>query len=116
VNPLTVITLMIMAAVVAWGVTLAHASRSLSKFRAEVARREAALRREMQDARDDVARARSHAAQVTRDAATWVAGCKQGRDDVISVVPLLIAARQGEPDGGDDTCREHAPQKVAEHA
>jgi hypothetical protein len=112
VNALTVTTLMIMAAVVAWGLTMVRTSASLSRVRAEMARREAAMRREIQHARDEVARARSHAAQVTRDAATWAEGRRQGRDDVISVVPLLIAAREG----GEDTCRPHAPQEVAEHA
>jgi hypothetical protein len=112
VNALTVATLMIMAAVVAWGLTTARVCASMSRIRAEMARREAAMRREIQHARDEAARARSHAAQVTRDAATWAAGCKQGRDDVISVMPLLIAVRER----GEDTCRQHAPQEVTEHA
>jgi hypothetical protein len=110
VNALTVTMLMIMAGVVAWGFTMVHASRSLSRIRAEMARREAAMRREIQRARDEVARARNHAAQVTRDAATWAAGCKQGRDDVISVMPLLVARE------GEGARRQHAPQQVAERA
>jgi hypothetical protein len=116
VNALTVTTLMIMAAVMTWGFTMVHASRALSRLRAEMARREAAMRREIQHASDEVARARSHAAQVAREAATWAAGCRQGRDDVISVMPMLIAAREGGREGGEDTCRQHAPQEIAEHA
>jgi hypothetical protein len=101
VNGLTVIALMIMAAVLAWGVTMAYAAVLLSRYRAEMTRRETQMAREIQHWREQAARARSHAAQVTRDAENWAAGLKQGRDDVISVMPLLIAAREaGEDDAG----------------
>ncbi len=111
-NGLIIATLMIMAAMMAWGFTKAHASAVCSRLRAEVTRRERELLREIQHCRDEAARARSHAAQVSRDAETWVAGCRQGRDDVISVMPLLIAAHEGT----GDACRRHGPHEVTEQA
>ncbi|HTS95587.1 MAG TPA: hypothetical protein VMI33_03125 [Streptosporangiaceae bacterium] len=111
-NGLTIATLMIMAAVVAWGFTKAHASARHSRFRADVARRERELLREIQHCRDEADRARSHAAQVSRDAETWVAGCRQGREDVISVMPLLMAAHEGT----GEACRRQRSQQVTERA
>ena len=98
-NALTITALMIMAAVAAWGVTMAYASVLLSRYRTEMTRRETRMRREIQHRRDHADRAASRAAQVSRDAEAWAAGLKQGRDDLISVMPLLIAAREGEEDG-----------------
>lgn len=112
-NPLTVALLMIMAAVTAWGFTLAHASTRHSRLRAELVRMEREARKEIQHWRDEAARARSHAAQVARDAANWAAGCRQGRDDVITVVPLLIAAH--EKAAGDGTSGRHGAEEAIEH-
>ena len=50
-------------------------------------------------------RARAHAAQVTQDAAAWAAGNRQGRDEVISIVPLIMAAKESPAEranGGQD--------------
>jgi hypothetical protein len=114
VNGLTVATLMIMAAVMAWGLTMVRASAQLSRLRDEMVRLEQTTRREIQHWKDEAARARTHAAQVARDSATWAAGCEQGRDDVIRVVPLLIAAqeqgREGDPRG------QRGAQQVTENA
>ena len=44
----------------------------------------------------------------------WAAGAKQGRDDVITVVPLLIAAQENHTAGG--TCGQHGAQQVTENA
>ncbi len=54
---------------------------------------------------DAAARAAEKAARAVEEAKTWADGCRQGRQDVISIVPLLMAARErtgapGEP-GGD---------------
>jgi hypothetical protein len=104
--------LIIMAAVSAWGFTLARASAHHSRLRAEWARAHEEMRKEIRHWQDEAARARSHAAQIARDTATWAAGCKQGRDDVIAVMPMLIAAQ----DGGGGTCSQHDAQEVTEHA
>lgn len=112
-NGLTVATLMIMAAVIAWGITLAFASARHSRLTGEIVRIEQMARREIQHWKDETARARSHAAQLARDKETWTAGCKQGRDDVITVVPLLIAAQEHHRPGG--TCGQHGAQQIAEN-
>ena len=113
-NGLTVATLMIMAAVVAWGFTTALASAHHSRLRDELARAEQRMRREVQHWKDEAARARNHAAQVERDSATWAAGCKQGREDVITVVPLLMAAQEQGKEVGP--CSQHAAQEVTKSA
>lgn len=99
-NGLTVALLMIMAAVMAWGFTMVYASAQHSRLRAEMARIERVMRKEVQHWRDEAARARTQAAQAVRDSATWAAGCKQGRDDVMTVVPLLMAAQEAAQEVG----------------
>jgi hypothetical protein len=114
VNALTVATLMIMAAVAAWGFTMVFAAARHSRLRDDVVRIEQMARREIQHWKDEALRARSHAAQLARDKENWAAGCKQGRDDVITVVPLLIAAQEHQTVGG--TCGQHGAQGVTENA
>jgi hypothetical protein len=77
----------IIAAVAAWGFTLRRAAQHIGRL-------ESANRTEVAYWKTETARARAHAAQVTQDKAAWTAGCQQGRDDVISVVPLIIAAQE----------------------
>ena len=113
-NGLTVATLMIMAAVIAWGCTMVFISAQNSRLRDEIARIEQMARREIQHWKDEAARARTHAAQLARDSETWAAGAKQGRDDVITVVPLLIAAQDNHRSGG--TCSQHGAQEITENA
>lgn len=113
-NGLTVATLMVMAAVMAWGFTMAVASAHHSRLRDEMVRAEQRMRREVQHWKDEAARARSYAAQLERDSATWAAGCKQGRDDVITVVPLLMAAQEHGKEVG--ACSQHAAQEVTKTA
>ncbi len=54
---------------------------------------------------DAAGRATEKAQRAAEEAKTWADGCRQGRQDVISIVPLLMAARErtGAPDpaGGD---------------
>jgi hypothetical protein len=107
-----VAALIIMAAVSAWGFTLARAAMHHSRLRAEMARAQEEMRKEIRHWQAETARARSQAAQVARDAATWAAGCKQGRDDVIAVMPMLVAAH--DPGGG--MCTQHGAQEVIENA
>ena len=114
VNDLTIAALMIMAGVTSWGFTMARASAHHSRLRAEMVRIEREARREIQHWRDEAARARSHAAQLARDSATWAAGCKQGREDVITVVPLLMAAQEQGKEVG--ACSQHAAQEVTKTA
>ena len=64
-----------------------------------IVRSRAAMAREIRHWQDAAARAASEAARVAQEAQTWAAGCRQGRDDVISMVPLLIAANERLPGG-----------------
>jgi hypothetical protein len=114
VNALTVAVLMVMAAVAAWGFTMVRAGMQHSRLRAEMARIEREARREVQHWRDEAARARTHAAQIARDAASWAAGARQGRDDVITVVPLLLAAQEKGTSGGSGS--QPDADEVIEHA
>jgi len=114
VNGLTVAILMIMAAIVAWGCTMVFAAARHSRLANEIVRIEQMARREIQHWKDEAARARTHAAQLARDNATWAAGRKQGRDDVIGVVPLLIAAQEHHAGGGP--CGQHGAQEITENA
>lgn len=86
----------IIAAVAAWGFTLRRAAQHIGRL-------EATNRTEVAYWKNETARARAHAAQVTQDKAAWAAGCQQGRDDVISVVPLIIAARDQPPTAPGNT-------------
>jgi hypothetical protein len=85
----------IVAAVTVWGLTLAHASATIRRIEAD-------RHREVQYWKKEAARARARAAQVSQDAAAWEAGRKRGRDDVIQVMPMIIAARDERPDPGLD--------------
>lgn len=76
----------IVAAVIAWGVTLAYAS-------ATIARLQAAWRDEVQRLRAEAVRARTPATQLRPGATNWAQGARQGREYMITMVPLLVAAR-----------------------
>jgi hypothetical protein len=73
------------AAVTAWGLTWARAAAAISRLREQ-------MRQEVRHWQDESARAKARAAQLAKDIATWTAGCKQGRDDLVTVLPLIIAA------------------------
>ena len=66
-NGLTVATLMIMAAVIGWGITMAFVSARHSRLMDEIVRIEQMARKEIQHWQDEAARARSRAAQLARD-------------------------------------------------
>lgn len=86
-NTLMTIAWAIIAAVAAWGLTLAHANVAIGRLQAE-------RRKEVKHWQAEAARARAHAAQLALDSAAWTAGCKQGREDVMTIMPLLVAAQQ----------------------
>jgi len=112
VSDLVVIALIVMAAVSAWGFTLARAAAQQSRLRAEMARMQETMDEEIQHWQEEAARARTRAAQIERDAETWAAGCRQGRDDVIAVMPMLMAAHEG----GGGMCSQPGAQQVLDHA
>jgi len=59
-----------------------------------VARSRAGMRREVIHWQDAAARATAEAARVASEAEAFKDGCKHGREDVISIMPLLVAAQQ----------------------
>jgi hypothetical protein len=78
---------------------------AMRRAAATVAEAEARMRRELAHWQDAAARATAEAARVAREAEAYKAGCQHGREDVISIMPLLVAAQQ-RPDAarvsGDD--------------
>ena len=65
----------------------AQARRVLAQARAD-------MRREVIHWQEAAARATAEAARVAREAEAFRDGCKHGREDVISIMPLLVAAQQ----------------------
>lgn len=72
---------------VGWRLGMIRAHAMLSEMFAR-------MRREVRHWQDAAARATAEADRVAQAAETWAAGRKQGRDDVISIMPLLMAAQQ----------------------
>ena len=52
------------------------------------------MRRELAHWQEAAARATAEAARVAHEAEAYKAGCQHGREDVISIMPLLIAAQR----------------------
>jgi predicted YcjX-like family ATPase len=81
-------------------------SRARREARRELARAWADMRREVNHWQEAAARANAEVARVAREADAYKAGHKNGREDVISIIPpLLVAAQQRPADearaGGD---------------
>ena len=68
--------------------------RSRAEMRRQLARSRADMRREVIHWQEAAARANAEVARVTREADAYKAGHKNGREDVISIMPLLVAAQQ----------------------
>ncbi len=77
----------VVAAVTGWGITLYWAKLAL-------ARSLAAMRDEVRYWHAEALRARELAAQLKLEIATWSRGCQQGREDVMAIMPLLVAAQE----------------------
>jgi uncharacterized protein YqfA (UPF0365 family) len=73
-----------------------QAGRWLTRRRAAatIAQAEAEMRRELAQWQEAAARANAEAARVAREAEAYKDGCKHGREDVIGIMPLLVAAQQ----------------------
>jgi hypothetical protein len=72
------------AAVTAWGITL-----SWAKYGQALAR--VALEDQVRYWHAETVKARELAAQLKHEIAAWSKGCQQGRQDVIAMMPLLVA-------------------------
>jgi hypothetical protein len=84
---LAVVLVLILAVSITWAVARARASAELGRLAAE-------SRAEIAYWQEESGRAKAMAAQIARDAETWAAAWRQGRDDVFSTVPLLVAAQE----------------------
>ena len=85
-NVLGILGWSVIAATLAWGLTLRHASATIAAVRAEA-------EREIRHWAALAARERTRAVQLERELERWCEGCRQGREDVASIVPMLLAAR-----------------------
>jgi hypothetical protein len=72
------------AAVTAWGVTLSWAKFALSHTRA-------AMEDQIRYWHAEAVKARELAAQLKHEITAWSKGCQQGRQDVMAIMPLLVA-------------------------
>ena len=82
--PLEIAAWAVIAATAAWGLTLRHASAVIRELRAEASG-------EIQRAQAEAMRARARAAQLSCELASWTDGCRQGREDMMPLMPLLLA-------------------------
>jgi hypothetical protein len=69
-------------------------SQGRAETRRQLARARADMHREVNHWQEAAARATAEAARVAREADAFKAGCQSGREDVISIVPLLVAAQR----------------------
>ena len=72
----------------------AACSWARAKARRELDWARSQMRREVIHWQDAAARATAEAARVASEAEAFKDGCKHGREDVISIMPLLVAAQQ----------------------
>jgi len=93
-----IIPLMIGVAVGASITWRAARARARAELRQELARTRADMRREVTHWQEAATRATAEAARIAREAEAYQAGCKHGREDVISIMPLLVAAQQSPAD------------------
>jgi hypothetical protein len=74
-------------AIAGWGLTSLRAATTVSHAREQ-------MRREIRHWQSETERYKAVADRHAQDKAAWTAGCRQGRDDVITIMPLLLAAQQ----------------------
>jgi hypothetical protein len=86
VNTLAIIGWAVIAATFAWGLTLRRAAATTAALREDA-------EREIRHWRALAVRERSRAIQLERELDRWSDGCRQGREDVVSVMPMLLAAQ-----------------------
>src|ERR1700733_5277211 len=82
--PLEIIAWSVLAATVAWGLTLRYPPGAIGRGGAEASA-------EIRHAQAEAMRARARAAQLSRELASWTEGCRQGREDVLTLMPMLLA-------------------------
>jgi hypothetical protein len=86
VSTLAIIGWSVIAATFAWGLTLRRAAVTAAMLRDDADC-------EIRHWRALAERERSRANQLERELARWSDGCRQGREDVVSIMPMLLAAQ-----------------------
>ena len=74
-------------AIAGWGVRALRAAATMSRAREQT-------RREIRCWQAETERFKATADRLAQEKESWTAGVRQGRDDVITIMPLLIAAQQ----------------------
>jgi hypothetical protein len=97
---LITVACVILAAMMAWKLASARAATHADRLRNE-------MTEEIRYWQGTAERARHHAAQLARDAANWAAGHRQGRDDVIAIMPMIVKA---EAQRSDCSCSCSSPE------
>lgn len=82
-------------AIAGWGITSIRATMAASRARE-------LMIREIRVWQDETQRYKAVADRLAREKESWAAGIRQGRDDVITMMPLLIEAQQRLRDPGRD--------------
>ncbi len=93
-NILTSLAGLIIGAVAAWQVARGYAAAQLSRQRAH-------LEEQIGYWQGEAERATIHATQRSEKTAAWVAGCRQGREDMLSVARALAQRSTGIGDPAD---------------
>jgi hypothetical protein len=83
-------------AIAGWGITAFRATMAAARAREQMIR-------EIRAWQDETQRYKAVADRLAREKESWAAGIRQGRDDVISMMPLLIEAQQRLRDPGRST-------------
>ncbi len=81
------------AAAVSWGLTLSWASAAMARGRE-------AMQEDIDHWHAEAMRARQMVIQLKHEAAMWSRGRQDGREDLIAMMPLLVAAQHGLPSDG----------------
>jgi hypothetical protein len=84
---LDVIGWSVTAAAIAWGLTLSWAVLAMARCRA-------AMQDDIDHWQAEAIRARRMVAQLKQEAVMWSRGRQDGREDLIALMPLLVAARE----------------------
>ena len=84
---LDVIGWAVTAAALAWGLTLSWAGLAMARCRA-------AMQDEVDHWQAEAIRARRMVAQLKQEAVMWSRGRQNGREDLIALMPLLVAAQE----------------------
>ena len=69
-------------------------SRARAEMRRQLALAQADMHREVKHWQEAATRANAEAARIAREADAYKDGHRNGREDVISIMPLLVAAQQ----------------------